>query len=277
MLKLADARCRQGAPVYLAWFGWESPLFDGRHRAFHCIDIAFWLMNTDRMVTHCGGGNRPYRLSMKMSEALVNFMKTGVPSAKHLPQWEPYTPETGNTMILNDKSYMTYDIDKEARKKAFLDARRSVRSGEALIEYYKNEIEQAVGGGMLNGFVAHSLNEIVAYCNCWDKKVYDRLPVSDESHNIPEGEKVFAIVEILIAKNFEHCGVEAKMVSNALEWAKKNGYTLAEAYVVERKIFEEDADKFKETCALYENLGFSLTRSLTENGQRKFVMQKDLK
>jgi carboxylesterase type B len=43
-------------------------------------------------------------------------MKTGVPSAKRLPQWEPYTPETGNTMILNDKSYMTYDIDKEARK-----------------------------------------------------------------------------------------------------------------------------------------------------------------
>ncbi len=168
-------------------------------------------------------------------------------------------------------------IDNESRKAAFLDARRSVRSGEALIEYYKNEIEQAVGGGKLNGFVAHSFNEIVAYCNCWDKKVYDRLPVSDECHNIPEGEKVLAIVEILIAKNFEHCGVEAKMISTALEWAKKNGYTLAEAYVVERKIFEDDAEKFKETFALYENLGFSLTRSLTENGQRKFVMQKDLK
>jgi len=73
-------------------------------------------MNTDRMVTHNGGGNRPYRLSMKMSEALVNFMKTGKPSAKKLPQWLPYTPEDGNVMILNDKSYMTTDIDKNARK-----------------------------------------------------------------------------------------------------------------------------------------------------------------
>lgn len=115
-VKTADARCRQGAPVYMGWFGWESPLFDGRHRAFHCIDISFWLMNTDRMVTHNGGGNRPYRLSMKMSEALVNFMKTGKPSAKKLPQWLPYTPEDGNVMILNDKSYMTTDIDKNARK-----------------------------------------------------------------------------------------------------------------------------------------------------------------
>lgn len=116
MVKLADARCRQGAPVYMAWFGWESPLFDGRHRAFHCIDIAFWLMNTDRMVTHNGGGNRPYRLSMKMSEALLNFMKTGVPSAKRLPEWERYTPESGRMMILDDKCYMTTDPDKEARR-----------------------------------------------------------------------------------------------------------------------------------------------------------------
>lgn len=116
MVKLADARCRQGAPVYMAWFGWESPLFDGRHRAFHCIDIAFWLMNTDRMVTHNGGGNRPYRLSMKMSEALLNFMKTGVPSAKRLPEWERYTPENGRLMILDDRCHMTTDPDKEARR-----------------------------------------------------------------------------------------------------------------------------------------------------------------
>lgn len=116
MVKLADARCRQGAPVYMAWFGWESPLFDGRHRAFHCIDISFWLMNTDRMVTHNGGGNRPYRLSMKMSEALLNFMRTGVPSARRLPEWERYTPEDGRMMILDDRCFMSDDIDREARR-----------------------------------------------------------------------------------------------------------------------------------------------------------------
>ena len=73
-------------------------------------------MNTDRMVTHNGGGNSPYKLSMKMSEALVNFMKTGRPSSRRLPEWEPYTPENGNVMILNNKSYMTSDPDKKARE-----------------------------------------------------------------------------------------------------------------------------------------------------------------
>lgn len=42
----ADVKCReQQSPVYMAWFGWESPLFDGRHRAFHCLDICFWFLN----------------------------------------------------------------------------------------------------------------------------------------------------------------------------------------------------------------------------------------
>jgi para-nitrobenzyl esterase len=68
------------------------------------------------MVTHNGGGNSPYRLSMKMSEALVNFMKTGKPSSRRLPEWDPYTPENGNVMILNNKSYMTSDPDKKARE-----------------------------------------------------------------------------------------------------------------------------------------------------------------
>ena len=39
---LADAKSKQSSPVYVAWFGWQPPLFDGRQRAFHCSDICFW-------------------------------------------------------------------------------------------------------------------------------------------------------------------------------------------------------------------------------------------
>ena len=42
IIRTANAKCNQQSPVYMAWFGWESPLFNGRHRAFHCIDIGFW-------------------------------------------------------------------------------------------------------------------------------------------------------------------------------------------------------------------------------------------
>eukprot|EP01035_Chromulina_nebulosa_P007527 gene7527-10157_t len=46
----ADAKAKQKAPVYLAWFGFQPPLFDGRMRAFHCDDICFWFYTTDLML-----------------------------------------------------------------------------------------------------------------------------------------------------------------------------------------------------------------------------------
>jgi para-nitrobenzyl esterase len=56
VVALADQKSKQPAPVYVAWFGWPPPLFDGRARAFHCVDICFWLANTDLMLSHTGGG-----------------------------------------------------------------------------------------------------------------------------------------------------------------------------------------------------------------------------
>ena len=48
-------------------------------RAFHCLDISFWFLNTDLMVTHSGGGSRPRKLSYKMADALLSFVRTGNP------------------------------------------------------------------------------------------------------------------------------------------------------------------------------------------------------
>ena len=112
---LADAKSKQKAPVYVAWFGWQPPMFDGRMRAFHCIDICFWYYNTDLMYTHTGGGARPRKLSAKMSDALVRFMKTGNPSGSGLT-WNPYQSANGETLILDDEPVMKNDPDREARK-----------------------------------------------------------------------------------------------------------------------------------------------------------------
>ena len=64
---LADRKSVQPAPVYIAWFGWQPPLFDNRLRAFHCLDISFWFYNTDLMWSHTGGGARPRKLSAQMA------------------------------------------------------------------------------------------------------------------------------------------------------------------------------------------------------------------
>lgn len=115
VVKTANLKLNQKSPVYMAWFGWKSPLFDGRHRAFHCLDISFWFMNTDLMITHTGGGSRPRALAEKMSDALINFMYKGNPNIKGLPHWPNYTKENGETMILDDICEIKNDPDREAR------------------------------------------------------------------------------------------------------------------------------------------------------------------
>ncbi len=116
VVSLADAKSKQSPPVYVAWFCWQPPLFDNRMRAFHCSDICHWFYNTDLMLTHTGGGDRPRKLSDKMSGALLQFMKTGNPDNGGLPAWARYTPEKGEVMVLDDVSEVQNDPDREARK-----------------------------------------------------------------------------------------------------------------------------------------------------------------
>ena len=93
VVTLADAKAKQSAPVFVSWFGWQPPLFDGRIGAFHCVDICFWFHNTDLMLTHTGGGARPRRLADKMAGSLVQFMKTGDPNGKGLTSWTKYSSD----------------------------------------------------------------------------------------------------------------------------------------------------------------------------------------
>ena len=116
VVTLADAKVKQPAPVFVSWFAWQPPLFDGRIGAFHCLDICFWFHNTDLMYTHTGGGGRPRRLAEKMSAALVQFMKTGDPNGSGLTSWPKYTPAKGETLVLDDECAVKNDPDREPRK-----------------------------------------------------------------------------------------------------------------------------------------------------------------
>ncbi len=115
-VNLANAKSKQEPPVFVAWFGWQPPLFDNRMRAFHCSDICFWFYNTDLMLSHTGGGERPRKLSEKMAGSLLQFMKTGDPNGGGLPEWPGYTSENGETMVLDDVSEVKNDPDREARQ-----------------------------------------------------------------------------------------------------------------------------------------------------------------
>ena len=119
VLNTADAKLHQKSPVYVAWYNWYPPMFDGRYRSFHNIDISFWFYNTDVMLSHSGGGKVPRALSAKMADALHAFMLTGDPNTGKkdgLPQWPQYTTEGCETMILNNVSVAKSNPDTRARE-----------------------------------------------------------------------------------------------------------------------------------------------------------------
>ncbi len=180
----------------------------------------------------------------------------------------------GGSYLNFGTSFNVTDEEEKSGMESFFDKRE--HGNEGLIEYYKHEIERLVGGGKMRGFVAHTLNLIFAYCNCGDKTEYARLPIPDEYRAVPEGARVLSIVDIMVMRNFENCGIEKRLLEHALEWSKKDGFTHAEVYIRDRMVFEEDSKKFDELVVLYEKFGFAILHDLTENGKRQYIMQKEL-
>ncbi len=170
-----------------------------------------------------------------------------------------------------------HTTEQEQREDMYYYAtRRPNRGMEGIFEYFRYEVERLVGGGKMSGFLAGFMNAIVAYCNCGAKEKYINLPMPDGYREIGPDAKIFSITEILMADNLKHCGVEEKLLNTALAWAKKNGFTYAEAYLLERMIFPEDASDFDALVALYQKLGFTIAYATTVMNRREYVMQKQL-
>ena len=113
---LGDLKSAQPAPVYMYWFGWKTPVLDGRPLAYHCQDLAFWFDNIDLAAQATGGTDDARDLAAKMSGALVAFAKTGNPNHPGLPDWPAYTTEARATMVFeNEHSAVRNDPDAAAR------------------------------------------------------------------------------------------------------------------------------------------------------------------
>ena len=104
---------QQGAPVYLYMFAWESPVLNGLFRSFHCMELPFIFNNIYNSRTLTGGTAEAYALAEKVSDAWINFAKTGNPNTDNLPEWIPYTIDTGATMIFNNTCEIKYNFDRE--------------------------------------------------------------------------------------------------------------------------------------------------------------------
>ena len=73
---------------------------DGSMGSPHCIEIPFVFDNVLLHRTFTGGAEDAVELGHRVSTAWTSFANTGRPSAKGLPEWEPYPAQ----MTLNIES-----------------------------------------------------------------------------------------------------------------------------------------------------------------------------
>jgi para-nitrobenzyl esterase len=116
ILQTERKAAQTGAPVYAYWFGWKTPVLDGRPLAFHCQDLAFWFDNIDLCVQATGGGEEARTLASQMSRALVAFARTGDPNHDGIPKWTPFSEGHRAMMIWDTTSEVRIDPDREARQ-----------------------------------------------------------------------------------------------------------------------------------------------------------------
>jgi para-nitrobenzyl esterase len=108
-----------GAPVYMFWFTWQTPVLDGRPRAFHCAELPFVFNNTDRAAAMTGGGPEARELGGRVSDAWLAFAKKGNPSHPDLPKWPAFTAKDGALMIFDNKCEVRMNPDGEARRAVY--------------------------------------------------------------------------------------------------------------------------------------------------------------
>lgn len=102
-----------GAPVYMYLFDWQSPVFDGKYKAMHCMELPFVFNNIARCEEMTGGTPEAYALAEKVSQAWINFAKTGNPNHAGLPQWPVYNAKKTPTMHFDNRCEVKPQMDKE--------------------------------------------------------------------------------------------------------------------------------------------------------------------
>lgn len=115
-IQAARKAAQGGAPAFMYLFAWQTPILDGRPRAFHCSELPFCFNNTDRAAAMTGGSAEARELGGRVSDAWLNFARKGDPNQAGLPKWASYSAEHPSVMYFDTKCEVKLDPEQEARK-----------------------------------------------------------------------------------------------------------------------------------------------------------------
>lgn len=115
--KLTELQVKQGAPVWMYRFDWETPVFGGALKSTHALEIPFVFntLNTPNTENFTGSSPERQLLADQMHLAWINFARNGNPNSENLPEWPKYNLNDRSTMIFNLESAVENDPNRQER------------------------------------------------------------------------------------------------------------------------------------------------------------------
>ena len=111
---LAERKAAQsGAPVWLYSFDWETPVFGGKLKAYHALDVPF-VFDTIDVVGATDRGPVAHDLARRMSATWAAFARSGKPDNPSIPHWPSYTASDRATLILDHDCRVANDYGAES-------------------------------------------------------------------------------------------------------------------------------------------------------------------
>jgi para-nitrobenzyl esterase len=101
--------------VWMYSFEWETPVFGGKLKAPHAMDVPF-TFNTLDLTNATGGSADAQVLADTMSAVWAAFARNGRPDQAAIPAWPAYDANTRATLILDKVCRIENDPRGEARR-----------------------------------------------------------------------------------------------------------------------------------------------------------------
>jgi GNAT superfamily N-acetyltransferase len=151
---------------------------------------------------------------------------------------------------------------------------------EAKVPQLRGRLAELAAGPLAPGLVAFRGDRAVGWCSLGPREDFDRL---EHSRVIPrvDDRAVWSIVCFAVSRTTRGEGVAAALLDGAVNWARKNGARVLEAYPVEIEAGKAiNADSaFTGTLPMFERAGFNVVSTTDSKaaGRPRVIVRRDLR